>query len=253
MTLKLEVPRLPQEELKGLVRDRLSGAVMFSSEVREDMVSMVFGCGMLLPSLSPPNELLEEHLGSSSPPESLEGEPPKPEHPGYPEETAGDPPVKPVLARVPEETEIKTRWGWIPEETYREILSKVEAENQAKIDAWLKATDAWQDALKEDDAARARVDQEHERALKAWGESLPAHAEAVAAREKAKEVWEARHREVFGGWFDDVGVLVGRTKDAAPRAINGLPIFYSIQIIHREDWSRIEAAIHREQSRDIAV
>jgi hypothetical protein len=88
---RLEIPRLTEDEMREMVLDRLACQVMFGTEVRERDVAMVFGCALVFPGiLMPPPELIEKHLGSSEPPETLEGEPPRPEHPGYPE-GAGDP------------------------------------------------------------------------------------------------------------------------------------------------------------------
>lgn len=64
---------------------------------------------------------------------------------------------------------------------------------------------------------------------------------------------------VFANWEEDdlkkIGVIWEYTKEAGPRSINGYPCFFSLRIMHREDWDRCAAAIDREQDRqqDIEV
>ena len=42
-------------------------------------------------------------------------------------------------------------------------------------------------------------------------------------------------------------------KDAGPRGINGFPMFFSLSVLHKEDWERVKAAILREQEREVEV
>lgn len=41
---RMPIPRLTEDEMREVVRDRLSCQVMFSTEVPENIIAMVFGC-----------------------------------------------------------------------------------------------------------------------------------------------------------------------------------------------------------------
>lgn len=254
MKPRMPIPRLTEDEMREVVRDRLACKVMFSSEVSENMISMVFGCGMLGEALRPPADLVESLLGSSEPPEVLEGEPEKPEHPGYPE-PVGDPPEKPTLTRMPESMRLDLEFGEIAEddEDVLAVKAEIKAENERRIRAWHDDSMAWHKALDEESRVRREIDKAHDAALEAWQASLDQHADAVAAREAARDEWTARYEGHFSEWGADVGVLAGDMSKTFPRSINGYPIFHAFQIIHKDDWKRIESAIIREQSREISV
>jgi hypothetical protein len=254
MKPRMPIPRLTEDEMREVVRDRLACKVMFSCEVSENMISMVFGCGMLGEALRPPADLVESLLGSSEPPEVLEGEPGKPEHPGYPE-PVGDPPEKPTLIRMPESMRLDLEFGEIAEddEDVLAVKAEVETENERRIREWDDASHAWHKALDEERRVRREINEAHDAALEAWQASLDQHADAVAAREAARDEWIARYEDHFSEWGADVGVLSGDMSKTYPRSINGYPIFHAFQIIHRDDWKRIESAIIREQSREISV
>lgn len=246
---RLEIPRLTEDEMREMVLDRLACQVMFGTEVRERDVAMVFGCALVFPGiLMPPPELIEKHLGSSEPPETLEGEPPRPEHPGYPE-GAGDPPKKPTLLKVPDDVRIRAEWGLTEESELDGVKAEVKAANEARIRAWDDDSMAWHEALDEERRVRRELDAAYESSNKAWEASLSQHEEAVKSREEARAEWEARLKDVFSDWTSDYGTVVGNMKDIFPRAYNGYPIFHRIRLIHKEDWKRIEAAIVREQER----
>lgn len=249
---RMPIHRLTEDEMREVVRDRLACQVMFSTEVPENMISMVFGCGMLGDVFRPPREIMESLLGSSSPPEVLEGEPERPEHPGYPEPVP-DPPEKPTLVGLPESIRLDLEFGDLTESDVAEIKAGMKAENDQRIRAWEEASMAWHDALDEENRVRREINAAHDAAIEAWKASLDQHAEAVAAREAARQDWHDRYEDHFGEWGADVGVLVGDMSKTFPRSINGFPIFHAFRIIHRDDWKRIEAAIIREQERSANI
>lgn len=39
--------------------------------------------------------------------------------------------------------------------------------------------------------------------------------------------------------LDDVGDVIGDLDKAGPRTVNGYPIFFSCQVVHRDDWAVI--------------
>ena len=258
MTTESETPifsvtRLNPEAMRELVRARLGGQVMFSDEVPPHMLATVFS-PLLFGALNPPAEVLEKVLGSSEPPEALPDEPPKPVHPGY-QDKAGEPPAKPVLGKVPSKVHSDMEWGYLPEEEWEVIRAKVADANQEKIRAWEDASMAWMDAADRDAEARKLVDEQHEQACRDWQEALSKHEEALAERQKLREEWDAKHKIFYEEWVRDVGAVVGNIKDTFPRSINGLPMFHTVQFVHREDWVRIRAAILREQekAKDIEI
>ena len=251
---RMPITRLTDDEMREVVRDRLACQVMFSTEVPENIISMVFGCGMGGAALRPPADLVESLLGSSEPPEVLDGEPERPEHPGYPE-PVGDPPDRPTLVGLPESIRLDLKFGDLEEDDDEVIEAKVavEAENTRRIRAWEDASRAWHDALDEENRVRREINAAHDAAVEAWQASLDQHTEAVAAREAARQDWFDRYAEHFAEWGADVGVLVGDMRKTFPRSINGYPIFHAFWVIHRDDWERIEAAVVREQEREISI
>lgn len=57
----------------------------------------------------------------------------------------------------------------------------------------------------------------------------------------------------FEGWTEDecskVGCVWEHMKEAGPRSINGMPMFFSLRTMHVEDWARARAAIEVEIKR----
>lgn len=253
MKLRMPVPRMTEDEMREIVRDRLACKVMFSQEIPIATRSMCM-LPVAMGAFSVPAEIREAVLGSAEPPDSLPDEPDKPVHPGYPD-PVGDPPEKPVLAKVPDSVLSDYDYGDITEDQMVEIRAEIEATNKARIRAWEDASHAWHKALDEETRTRRVIDEAHDAAVEAWEASLPQHAEAVEAREAAIKDWISRHDEVFAEWGHDIGEIMGRMKDTFPRSINGCPMFHTVTLIHKDDWSRIEAAIIREQERsaDIVV
>ena len=247
MKLRMPIPRLSEDDMREIVLDRLACKVMFSQEIPVTTRSMCM-LPMAMGACDVPREIRKAVLGSADPPESLPDEPDKPAHPGYPD-PVGDPPEKPVLAKVPDQTVSDYEYGDITEDEMAEIRAEIEATNQARIRAWDDDSMAWHAALDEETRARREIDEAHDAAVEAWRASLPQHAEAVEARKAAIKEWIALHDEVFAEWGHDIGEIMGRMEDSFPRGVNGYPMFHRITIIHKDDWSRIEAAIIREQER----
>ena len=250
---RMSIPRLTEGEMRELVLDRLGGRVMFSSEVPEDLVAMVFGCGLAAEALRPPLELVESLVGREPVYDDLveRGAPPKPEHPGWPE--SPEPPVKPLLAKVPDQAQFDHSWGDLSDEDFAKVKAEVKAENDRRIREWEDASKAWHDALAEEARIRSEIDATYDAAVKDWESSLEEYEELVAEGEEAHKAWQEAYDAEFSEWLADLGVLVGEMNKTFPRAINGYPIFHAFRIIHKEDWARIEAAILREQSREVAV
>lgn len=57
----------------------------------------------------------------------------------------------------------------------------------------------------------------------------------------------------FSGWYgvdlEQVGTIWEYLSEAGPRAINGYPMFFSLRVMHKDDWARATRAIDRELER----
>jgi len=241
------IPNRPQEELRQLVSDLLSGAAVSSDQVPPNMTGMVF-LPVAMGAFQPPEELRKAAMGSAGPPERLEEDPPRPEHPGYPE-GPGDPPEKPMLDVVNPQLLKDVEWGEVDDEALMEAQSRLKEANNARIEAWDKATREWDEAQEANDRERRRIDTEYREALASWEASLDPHKEKVAERKRLHDEWVTKHDRIFGRWGEEMGALVGWVKDAFPRGVNGYPMFYSVQVVNNDDWKRVRAALEREQER----
>ena len=247
--LRMPIPRLTEDEMREIVRDRLACKVMFSLEI-SDSVRGLCMMPVAMGALSPPEQLRIALLGSAEAPETLEGEPDKPQHPGYPD-PVGDPPEKPALITMPDKVRLDLEFGDLDDddEVVVETRARIVAENTKRIREWETASLAWDKAVESESRVRREIDADHSEAVKAWEADLAQHTEAVEARKQAQEDWRARYDDVFGEWLSDLGEIMGRMKDSFPRGINGYPIFHAVTLIHKDDWTRIKAAILREQER----
>lgn len=251
MKLRMPVPRLSEDQMREIVLDRLACKVMFSQEIPIATRSMCL-LPVAMGAFAVPVEIREAVLGSAEPPDSLPEEPDKPVHPGYPD-PVGDSPAKPVLAKVPDRVVSDYDYGDITEDEIAVIRAEIKAANDARVREWQDDSMAWHEALDEERRTRREIDAAYEAAVEAWEASLPQHEEATAAREAAIKDWIARYDEAFAEWGHDIGEIMGRVKDSFPRSVNGYPMFHAVQVIHKDDWSRIEAAILREQGRQVQV
>lgn len=248
---RMPIPRLTEDQMREVVRDRLACKVMFSGEIPATVRSMCL-LPVAMGALSVPPEIRTLLLGSETPPETLEGDPEKPEHPGYPP-APGEPPEKPTLGEIPAAMWSALEWGDVTEDQIKQAQADLDSENQDRIREWTDASFAWQDALDEHARAREAIDARHEEAVAAWRASLPAHEEAKTARQKAHDEWVEKHDRIFAEWGADIGEIMGRMSDAFPRGVNGYPMFHAVTIIHKDDWERIKAATIREQERQVQV
>ncbi len=248
---KMSIARLTEERMRQIVSDRLARQVMFSDEVTPQSVNLVF-LPAAMGGFSPPEELRLALMGSLKPPETLEGEPPKPERPSYPP-PVGDPPPKPTLIRLAPEVERQFGWGDLDQEDLDAAKAKVEETNRQRIREWEEAYFAWDKSIDDRSSEVARIDAEYEQVIAEWEASLDAHEEVSAERQRLYDEWVEKHDRIFSEWGSDIGVLMGDMKDAFPRGINGYPMFHACLPIHKDDWKRIRTAIMREQDREINV
>lgn len=241
------VPRRTPEELRKIVVGLIDGTYMPSVVVPEDLKAMVF-MPVAMGALRPPEEAIVEVMGSASPPETIEGDPEKPVHPGYPNRLI-DPPEKPTLAPPSEEMVFRQSWDELEEGEWEEHLAEVEAENRRRIEDWRKAHDKWMDDLDNVDAQCREIDAAFEERLSAWQVEMEAHQERKAERERVHNEWTTKYGRVFSRWGEDLGCLLGDMSKTFPRSINGFPIFHAFSVLHREDWERVDKAARREIER----
>lgn len=50
-------------------------------------------------------------------------------------------------------------------------------------------------------------------------------------------------------YFEKIGIIWEHISAAGPRSINGYPMFMSMRIMHKDDWTRAHAAIRTELDR----
>ena len=248
---KMPIARLTEERMREIVSDRLARQVMFSDEVTPQSVGLVF-LPIAMGGFAPPEELRLALMGSLGPPETLEGEPPKPEQPSYPPPVA-DPPPKPTLVRLDPEIERQFGWGDLDQEDLDAAKAKVEETNRQRIQEWDEAYFVWDKSIDDRSTEVTRIDTEHEQAVAEWEASLDAHEEVSAERQRLHDEWVEKHDRIFSEWGVNIGVVMGDMKDSFPRGINGYPMFHACQPIHKDDWERIQAAIVKEQAREISV
>jgi hypothetical protein len=241
------VNRLTQDQMRETVVGLLEGQLYPSVAVDDSMISMVF-MGVAFGALAPPKELIVEVMGSEGPPEGVEGDPKKPEHPGYPA-LLPDPPEKPTLIKPDPAMRSALEWEDIEDEEWETHLAEVEAENRERIAKWDAESMAWHDAEIKAASVRRQIDADYDAEIKKWEAELSSHKERNAAREAAKAAWVEKYERIFSRWGEEIGCLVGDMKNTFPRSINGYPMFHAFQVVHRDDWARIDAAARREAER----
>ena len=74
-------------------------------------------------------------------------------------------------------------------------------------------------------------------------EGYPAKYEALKAQR------DALVEKLYKATLDEIGCFWEYMNKALPRGINGLPMFMSVRIMHKDDWARALKAILKEQER----
>ncbi len=244
---RLFVAPLSEDQLRQYVLDILSGQVLTSDQVPNGPLGMVF-MPLSMGALSPPDDVIIKYMGSVAPPETLDGDPPKPDHPGYPE-GAGEPPAKPVLGKIDPQVLRDLDWGEITEVELDEAKAIVKAENTQRIREWEAAWGAWNSAVEAEGRVRREIDGTHAVAIGTWEAELAVHGGLQDKRQAAHDEWVGRFDVVFGEWRENIAVVSGHMKNTFPRSVNGYPMFHAIGLIGHDDWKRIRVAVIREQDR----
>ena len=246
----MDIPRLTREALKALVRDAVSGRVLFSSSVPDNLVHRVF-MPLALGGLAYP---VDEP--------SLPVEPVKPvrdfTRPKRPVPDVGA--AREVLEGAVTEArealmkaEFSLRWGDATLEDRKRarvaLACAEDALRDAEVEAGRVADAAHAVALAEHRANLSK----HRAKLSEWrGRMKVWREECDALQTKVKE-WEAGRDAHFDKLKADLGVIYGYRKDAVGRVINGFPMLMSCALLHRDDWALVRAAIDRELTREIEL
>lgn len=244
---KLEIPRLPRDELKKVVLGIADGSIITSDQVPQDLVGMVF-MPLAFGALSPP-----EGVVPARPVEpTAEPEPVAPTMPPLPA-----PPVAvaaPVPPPYPDAGMEQVRWGRVPEEDVLGPYRAALAAHEVAMDEWRRTAGAQYErdlAAYRDDCLVAEL--YHEADLARHAQRIEAvrdrNSAAKAAYQAELAAWEPAARAVYRDWASDLGVVYESYDKAGPRGINGYPMFTSLCMLHREDWEVVRAAVIREQKR----
>ena len=271
---KLELPRLPDDELRGFVLGVIGRSIFTSAEIRDpNLIGMVF---MPL-ALMPPVEAVTKAAETAAPDPGPRPEVPKP------------PPAPPPLKRLPEPVKPPTPPPPEPLEPDPDVLAKIDRDvswslspDQSAVDSRaeylntvalrnVQQTSSYQRKLAELEEAhiQALIEWEadcdrkqaaDEKALADHKLALTSHVKSVATAQASLETWELadeRHRVAFraaqGHYMQDIGGFWEYLNQAGPRGINGMPCFFSCRIMHKEDWKRAVAAINREIERQARI
>ena len=242
----MDIPRQPKETLKQLVRDYLASQVIFSSQVPDHLVHMVF-MPLALGGLAYP---VEEPALPVEPAKPVRGFA-RPKRP-VPDVGAARGGLEAAVAEAREalaRAEFRARWGeGEPREVEaaRELLSHAEGALWFAEDTANRAADAAHEAALTEHRANLA---QHRANLAEWRGRMKAWREECEALQPKRAEWEAGRDAYFDKLKSDLGVVYGYHRDAMGRAINGFPMLGSCSLLHREDWELVRKAIDRELDR----
>jgi len=257
---KFPVPSMSPEDLKQFVLDYCNGHILCDHQIQDtSLVGMVF-LPLLMGALDIPDpkegekpdpawvaqKALLDSVSDPGPEPIISLLPPDPEKPEYPPQ----PPVREDFQEPdPKQVHIiedDIRYGVAPQErldNYLEVirLHNVEVEYHRK------------QVLVEWEAEKAAIDKAHEAAL-------VEHRKACRKQEIANKGVKRRHREwslkrdrqealrkgFTQGRMSNLGTIFEHLDKAAPRGINGYPMFLSFRLVNKSDWDRARKAIGRE-------
>lgn len=246
----MDIPRLTREALKALVRDAVSGRVLFSSQVPEQHVHLVFmpiALGVLDYREARP-ELPEE------PVKPVRGfvRPVRP----VPDVGAAREVLEAAVEGAREalmKAEFSLRWGDATlEDRKRARVALACAEGSlrdAEVEAGRVADADHAVALAEHRAREAK----HRVEVSEWRERVKAWKGERERLQPELSSWEERRAAHYDKLKADLGVIYGYRKDAVGRVINGFPMLMSCALLHRDDWALVRAAIDRELTREIEL
>ena len=244
---KLEIPRLPKDELKKVVLGIADGHIITSDQVPQNLVGMVF-MPLTFGALTPPDGVVPARPVVPT----AEPEPVAPTMPPLPA-----PPVAvaaPVPPPYPDDAMADVRWGRVPEEDVLGPYRAALAAHEVAMAEWCRtAGDQYERDVESHRTQCAAIQAEHAAAVAEHAVALTAvrdrNSAAKVAYQTELAAWEPAARAVYRDWAYDLGVVYESYDKAGPRGINGYPMFTSLCMLHREDWEVVRAAVIREQKR----
>lgn len=243
------VPRMSEDDLKQFVLDYLRGMIFCSAQVPKydlNLMGMIF-MPMALGAFTLPEEEAAE--GRPVKPEPAPKKPEKPEPPpeiAEPKQTPlidveADPRLQELIAsnefRQAPISQVNAR-----RQELEERNAEIQAENERLMTEWRASTDP------ERKKYRAEL-RAWKKRVKRWQAKADAAAKAQAEYDEAMAKWQEKWGQIRVEYFRDIGLIYEYLDKAGPRSINGYPIFFSMRIMHRDDWARAARAIEREQKR----
>jgi hypothetical protein len=241
----MPVPRIDEDRMRELVNGVLDGSLITTQQMRAAQVPLSF-LPVALGALSPPGELRILLMGSEAPPE--EPDPPDEPVPDFQPGARARPEPDPLVTVDPV-TQSAHEWGDIGDEEWDTHVIAVEKTNRDAAIEHRRAVECWERELEGYAASMKAYKADFDRSMAIYKEERGAWEAATAEHKEAEAQWVEVHDRVFERWSEDIGVLVGDTKDAFPRGVNGYPMFHAFSAVHREDWVRIRDAIDREEER----
>jgi len=231
-------PEGRRETLQGLIQ----GSLYSSHHVPADLLPMVF-LPIALGGLAPPDELVEQLLGPKPPdePERLP-EAPVLDKSQLPSE---NPPEVPGILAYDEKMALEWRWAEVSDEDWAEHKAGIDEENARRQAAYTQEVAEYE--ARHPLLEKAKRD--HQAAREAWEEEVARIEEGNATLKQRQQEYRDQQDSLSEGAYEEIGVFLGDMGQSSPAGINGHPMFFSVQIVHKEDWERIWKAWKAEHER----
>lgn len=210
-----------------------------------------------------------QELPTVGPKPEREARPLPPSSTAYPDQPP--PPAEPEYKAYDLEHEDALRKEDTPSLMVTTISDLFSGGNEAKVQAYREAIDAENDVLrsthqqkvldhaqrlKEWRTTKAQMDdvfllqqQEWHAAVFQWEAREASYRDRLLAWEQEAARANAARSGFIGTRLQNLGVIYEDVSKAAPRSINGMPMFWSCQILNKSDWQRCREAIEQELER----
>jgi hypothetical protein len=248
----LEIERMPDDELRAFIHGYVSGTVFTDGMCEPGIAKLVF-MPLALGALQPSEEVYELTKAPGLPqqpgpkPEKPVG-PVPPEMIKYPKDPPGLTLVMPDPDRL-RSLNMDIEWEDADPKDRVEYLAEIQAENDKRRAERDAAQAAHLTACAEADEANAANQAAHKADWEAHEKALGDYPERLREWQIADARRKAVSQGFFMEWAKNLGCVWENLSAAGPRSINGCPIFFSMRMMHREDWERARGAIEREHAR----
>ena len=245
----MDIPRLPKESLKEIVREYIAGQVFFSAQVQDpNDIPMVF---------------MPIAMGGFSYPEPMPKGTEKPEAPTRPGRPT-PPNIEPsqleikLLGELQQNAEtldslgFRLRWETPTEEeeSQLETLRATQKSLLARVKELRETTISDGITLHRQNLANYLVALRAYRAeRKAWRAQVATWEEGEVGLLNRQAAWKVGQKAWYDALDQNLGVIYAPMRDASARSINGYPCFFSCAMLHKKDWEIVHKAIDRELER----